>query len=91
MPLGLYAKGACSPLIFCQRDFRVHARAERVGFEPTVVLRLHRFSRPTDSATLAPLQSSRVSVEFLLASLLTGKNKGEARKKIALQTQGSVL
>ena len=31
--------------------------AERVGFEPTENLRLHRFSRPADSTTLAPLQS----------------------------------
>ncbi len=28
--------------------------AVRVGFEPTVQLPVHRFSRPTDSATLAP-------------------------------------
>ena len=31
--------------------------AERVGFEPTVPLRVQRFSRPPDSATLAPLRS----------------------------------
>src|ERR1043165_8017820 len=30
--------------------------AERVGFEPTVPLRVQRFSRPPDSATLAPLR-----------------------------------
>src|SRR5262249_4613226 len=30
--------------------------AERVGFEPTVPVRVERFSRPPDSATLAPLQ-----------------------------------
>ena len=29
--------------------------AERVGFEPTVPLRGQRFSRPSESATLAPL------------------------------------
>jgi hypothetical protein len=29
--------------------------AERVGFEPTVPVRVQRFSRPPDSATLAPL------------------------------------
>ncbi len=31
--------------------------AVRVGFEPTVQLPVHRFSRPTDSATLAPHQN----------------------------------
>ena len=31
--------------------------AERVGFEPTVPLRGLRFSRPSDSATLAPLRA----------------------------------
>ena len=30
--------------------------AERVGFEPTVPLRVQRFSRPPDSTTLAPLR-----------------------------------
>ena len=30
--------------------------AERVGFEPTVHLRAQRFSRPSDSTTLAPLR-----------------------------------
>ena len=30
--------------------------AERVGFEPTVPFRVQRFSRPPDSATLAPLR-----------------------------------
>ncbi len=32
--------------------------AVRVGFEPTVQLPVHRFSRPTDSATLAPHQKT---------------------------------
>ncbi len=32
------------------------AVAERVGFEPTVELPRLRFSRPSDSATLAPLR-----------------------------------
>ena len=32
------------------------AVAERVGFEPTVPLRVQRFSRPPDSTTLAPLR-----------------------------------
>ena len=32
--------------------------AERVGFEPTVPLRAQRFSRPSRSATLAPLRWS---------------------------------
>ena len=30
--------------------------AERVGFEPTVPLRAQRFSRPSQSTTLAPLR-----------------------------------
>ncbi len=32
------------------------ATAEEVGFEPTVALRPQRFSRPSDSSTLALLQ-----------------------------------
>ena len=32
--------------------------AERVGFEPTVPIRVQRFSRPSRSTTPAPLQSS---------------------------------
>src|SRR5947208_13749889 len=32
--------------------------AERVGFEPTVPVRGQRFSRPPDSAALAPLRKS---------------------------------
>src|SRR5688572_13847605 len=31
--------------------------AERVGFEPTVPLRAQRFSRPSQSTTLAPLRN----------------------------------
>jgi hypothetical protein len=31
--------------------------AEREGFEPSVILRPHRFSRPAHSATLAPLRT----------------------------------
>ena len=34
----------------------IEKMAERVGFEPTVPLRGQRFSRPPDSATLAPLR-----------------------------------
>ena len=30
---------------------------EREGFEPSVPLRVHRFSKPTQSTTLAPLRS----------------------------------
>ena len=30
--------------------------AERVGFEPTVPVKVQRFSRPPDSTTLAPLR-----------------------------------
>src|SRR4051812_29563188 len=32
--------------------------AERVGFEPTVPLRAHRFSRPARSTTLSPLRAA---------------------------------
>src|SRR5436309_4356489 len=41
----------------CPCFFRayLHTMAERVGFEPTVQLPGQRFSRPPDSATLAPL------------------------------------
>ncbi len=74
-------------------------RAERVGFEPTVVLRLHRFSRPTDSTTLAPLQSSaerqnsrRTATKQLCArckpNLLETK---EAKKQNASQVRGKTL
>src|SRR5215216_3811357 len=38
--------------------------AERVGFEPTVPVRVQRFSRPPDSAALAPLRTS-VGFSFL--------------------------
>jgi hypothetical protein len=34
----------------------VNSTAEEVGFEPTVTLRPQRFSRPSDSSTLALLQ-----------------------------------
>jgi hypothetical protein len=34
--------------------------AERVGFEPTVRLRAHRFSRPAHSTTLPPLHDDMV-------------------------------
>jgi hypothetical protein len=36
--------------------------AERVGFEPTVRLPGQRFSRPPDSAALAPLRSKTLFV-----------------------------
>src|SRR5262245_32252665 len=38
---------------------------ERVGFEPTVPLRVQRFSRPPDSTTLAPLQAFRFELSDL--------------------------
>ena len=39
-------------------------KAEGVGFEPTVGLHLLRFSRPSQSTTLAPLRSKqKASVE----------------------------
>jgi hypothetical protein len=36
--------------------YHLAKRAEEVGFEPTVALRPQRFSRPSDSSTLALLQ-----------------------------------
>ena len=39
--------------------------AERVGFEPTVPVRIHRFSRPACSTTPAPLQSPDTSAPLL--------------------------
>ena len=38
--------------------------AERVGFEPTVPVRVQRFSRPPDSATLAPLRVNCFKLVF---------------------------
>ena len=38
--------------------------AERVGFEPTVELPRLRFSRPSDSATLAPLPKAKRTRSF---------------------------
>jgi hypothetical protein len=40
----------------CQLSTAHQFVAERVGFEPTVPLRAQRFSRPPDSAALAPLR-----------------------------------
>src|SRR5579875_1236697 len=37
-------------------------RAEGVGFEPTVPLRAQRFSRPSDSATLASLRVTLLAI-----------------------------
>jgi hypothetical protein len=39
-----------------------HSAAEEVGFEPTVPLRVHRFSRPALSATQSPLRGSFTAV-----------------------------
>ena len=39
--------------------------AERVGFEPTVPLRIHYLSRVANSTTLAPLQSELNNFIFL--------------------------
>ena len=36
--------------------------AERVGFEPTVPVRVQRFSRPSDSTALAPLRESSILI-----------------------------
>jgi hypothetical protein len=52
-------------------------KAERVGFEPTVVLRLHRFSRPTDSTTLAPLQKQIEPRLLRLASMCERETRFE--------------
>ena len=45
-PLALVSDGTCSH----------PGSAEREGFEPSVSLRIHRFSRPAQSTTLAPLR-----------------------------------
>jgi hypothetical protein len=43
---------------YLRRDLTASAEkmAERVGFEPTVPVRAQRFSRPSQSTTLAPLR-----------------------------------
>ncbi len=38
--------------------------AERVGFEPTVPVKVQRFSRPSDSTTLAPLQQNNYEFQI---------------------------
>src|SRR5215510_7843635 len=45
-----------SPLLLVPLSPCLSSLAERVGFEPTVPVRVQRFSRPPDSATLAPLR-----------------------------------
>src|SRR2546423_5510104 len=48
--------------LFCNLKSKIQNRlAERVGFEPTVPVRVQRFSRPPDSTTLAPLRISWLS------------------------------
>ena len=53
--------------------------AERVGFEPTVLLLVQRFSRPPRSTTPAPLRMCGLAFEALFnglcARLQEGKNK----------------
>ena len=44
--------------------------AERVGFEPTVHRSAQRFSRPSDSTTLAPLQVLNSKLYNRLADIL---------------------
>jgi hypothetical protein len=52
--------------------------AERVGFEPTVPVRVQRFSRPSDSTTLAPLRESLIlmvySEKYQVEALFSLKN-----------------
>ena len=40
--------------------------AERVGFEPTVPVRVQQFSRLSDSTTLAPLRTSEFTILIVL-------------------------
>ena len=50
--------------------------AERVGFEPTVRLPAQRFSRPSQSTTLAPLRKARAaSIEALPYTGTAGRHK----------------
>ena len=45
------------------------AKAERVGFEPTVVFLPQRFSRPSHSSTLAPLRVGGAGLEPATSSV----------------------
>ena len=47
--------------------------AERVGFEPTVHLHAHWFSRPAQSATLSPLRWSSVTGESYSATPIVSR------------------
>jgi hypothetical protein len=49
--------------------------AERVGFEPTVPVKVQQFSRLPDSTTLAPLR------ELLMIKARVGKYQGGALEK----------
>ncbi len=63
--------------IFCQTKLRISLyykigklkskieMAERVGFEPTVPVKVQQFSRLPDSTTLAPLREIDVRCQFL--------------------------
>ncbi len=59
--------------------------AERVGFEPTVRLHAQRFSRPSQSTTLAPLRADRTRVDrgsfVMRRSLKKGPGINKPRRK----------
>ena len=71
MKTGLYAaKRPCQPLLthfvpMFSSESKGYYVAERVGFEPTVRLHVHRFSRPAHSTTLAPLHITLKILVFL--------------------------
>ncbi len=53
-----------NPGLFRDRGSNVSLLAERVGFEPTVRLPAHLFSRQASSTTPAPLQMTEVELEY---------------------------
>jgi hypothetical protein len=64
--------------------------AVRVGFEPTVQLPVHRFSRPTDSATLAPHQNfSKPPFTLWSGCGAAEKNHGADRHTLQLEPHPS--
>ena len=58
------------------------SEAEREGFEPSVHLRAHRFSRPARSAALAPLRREN-KIIAMLAALVKFDNRGAAAPRCA--------
>lgn len=60
--------------------------AVRVGFEPTVRLPVHRFSRPTDSATLAPHQHPfQKPFRWILRPGAAERSRAAARRTLLLR------